>query len=201
MLRAVRRSRTAPVISVPPRSALRGRPDARCGEQRRSTIRSVTGLVHNDPGVGCSAEPYVTTDHAQPSVGRGCSLLLARGGAARRPGGQSAESDGRRRREASAVTGLVAAPFRRSSSAADDRGGRLLAVESTWNAELPARPVLVESGCRACTRRVMSSRVARTFRSDGRVGGRVLAGRDPGRGQGRPRALPRNPREIGAVTG
>ena len=36
-------------------------PDARCGEQRRRTIRSVTGLVHNDPGVDCSAEPCVAT--------------------------------------------------------------------------------------------------------------------------------------------
>lgn len=60
--------------------------------------------------------------------------------------------------------------------------------------------LLVESGCRACTRRAMSSRVARTFRSDGRVDGHRLAGRDPGRGRGRPCALPRNPREMRAIT-
>jgi hypothetical protein len=40
MTRAVRQSRTAPDIRVPPRSALRGRLDARCVEQRRSTIRT-----------------------------------------------------------------------------------------------------------------------------------------------------------------
>jgi hypothetical protein len=59
-----------------------------------------------------------------------------------------------------------------------------------------------QSGCRACTRVARCRRGSPgPFRSDGRVGGHVLAGRDPGRGRGRPRALPRNPREMRAITG
>ena len=45
MTRAVRQSRTAPDIRVPPRSALKGRLDARCVEQRRSTIRACPVIV------------------------------------------------------------------------------------------------------------------------------------------------------------
>ena len=68
----------------------------------------------------------------------------------------------------------------------------------------PARPV-------SATRRVPAAglvRVARCrrgspgpFRSDGRVAGHGLAARDPGRGRGRSRAVPPNPREMRAITG